>query len=675
MEHKLTSTIYADAYKYSQVLGYSVIPVGKDKKPLLKSWKEFQTRIATEDEIKGWWTKWPSANVGIVTGEISGITVIDVDTHKGASAQPFPDTYTVKTGNGGLQLYYKYHPGLSVSANAYPQFPHIDIRSDGGFVVAPPSVITPTVKGQNGVYEVVNGGEFAEFPGKLFGEKRKKKFTEKFTVGVGERNDSIVSVIGTILRNLAEKDFATDGWESVKKINETYKPPISEKELRTKFEAIVQKELNRRDSLGKPTPSPIQISTDERINILLRKNGNGVPYKDMTNAVLVLEQHPETKDSIKFNEFRQDIEYKGRPFEERDLLDLVHLMQSGAGLPNISKDTVLSAVQHYAHKNKYDEAVDWLESLVWDSTPRLEKWLITATGVEDDEYHRTVGMNWLCGMVRRMSQPGCIFDHVLVAVGDQGIGKTSLFRIIGGPWYKSYTGAVDNKDFYLTLRGAALLDLDEGVAMYKSESIKIKSIITQQVDEYRAPYDRTTKKIPRRFVFSMSTNDSEPFRDVTGNRRYWPIDIKEKVNFAWLEENREQLFAEAYYIVKSNVEIPFVPFELAMERQKDHLPEDEWTDSIKAYLRKSYKYCTGDEEYSVSLLEIYQEALKAERIEMFGRKQSLRISNILKSDCGMEKRRVRGGNDRQYRYFLTPKFAKQLQERPYVAEPDEFDTL
>jgi putative DNA primase/helicase len=58
-----------EALRYSK-MNLSVIPVGKDKRPLF-SWKEYQDRLATEDEIKTWWTKYPEANIGIVTGKIS----------------------------------------------------------------------------------------------------------------------------------------------------------------------------------------------------------------------------------------------------------------------------------------------------------------------------------------------------------------------------------------------------------------------------------------------------------------------------------------------------------------------------------------------------------------------------------------------------------------------------
>lgn len=675
---KTKSTLYADAYKYSEVYGFSVIPVGKDKKPLIQSWKSYQTERASSEQLKNWWTQFPDANIGIVTGQISGITVIDVDTHKGASSLPFPATFTVKTGNGGQQLYYKYAPGLTVSANAYSQFPHVDIRSDGGYVVAPPSRITPSTpegKEREGLYEVIDSMDFAHFPIHLFPKQAKKsRFTDKLNLKTGSRNSSIASVIGTIIQPMHESKITSDGWEAVQAINKTYTPPLPQHELEATFTSIVKKELSRRSTAGSPTPSPLQLSPTERMDVLLRKNGSNVPYKDMTNALLVLEQHPTTQGKIRYNEFRQEIEFDGKTFEEDDILHLVHMMQHDAGLPNISKDTVFAAVQYYAHKNRYDEAKSWLSSLTWDGTPRLSEWLIRATGVPTDDYHRGVGAQWFMGIIKRIMQPGCIFDNVLVVVGKQGVGKTSMFRILGGLWYKSFTGTVENKDFYLTLRGAIIIDLDEGVAMYRSESIKMKSIITQTTDEYRAPYDRMMKKYPRRFVFSMSTNDTEPFRDVTGNRRYWTVDVQQKIDFKWLEDNRDQLFAEAYQAYKNKTPLPEVDVKVAEMHQENHLPDDPWTEAITDYVRKSYAYCTGDANYSLTIAEIFKDALKGDHIERLERKHEMRIATILRVELGMERRRIMEENDRRYRYFITAEKLIDLKAHPLVPLQDKPDT-
>ena len=667
------SSLYGQAFSL-HVGGYSIIPVGKDKKPLIPSWKTYQKRHATDEEVEVWWKKWPNANIGIVTGEISGITVVDVDVYKGGTISKFPETFTVKTGNGGYHLYYKYQPGFTVSASAYPDLPFTDIRGDGGYVVGPGSKTAyadKDGKAVGGLYEVIRNVPPQPFPTKLFPKaKLKKTLTSTIGVSTGGRNDSIASFIGKLLQASKEPEWENEVWPATQRANATYRPPLPEKELRTTFESIVKKEKARREAL---IVSPIQVKTEDSVvDVHIRRNKSGIAYKDMANVHAILSEHPYFKDTIKYNEFRQEVEYKKKPLEEKDLLKIQYFMQTDAELPGISKDVVYDAIQRHAHLNAYDEAQEWVKSLEWDETPRLSSWLSDATGVENDTYHQGVGAQWFMGMIKRIMLPGSIFDYMLVVVGPQGIGKTSLFRILGGPWYKSYTGAIDNKDFYLALRGAMIVDLDEGAALYRSEAIKIKSIITDTHDEYRAPYDRIMKKYPRRFVFSMSTNDTEPFRDVTGNRRYWTIDTKETVNFKWLQDNREQLFAEAYHYFNHGIKVPEVPMLEASERQETHLPEDTWTDMIVNEVMKSQAYCEGKEEYETTIIDIFQAVFSMESVARITRAQEMRIANIFKKELGLEKHRVMKDGKQKVRWHISNEKRKELQETNATRVLDDF---
>ncbi len=129
------------ALEYLHKYNFSIIPVKPDKKPYIK-WEEFQKRKPTEDEIKDWWNKWPSAMIGIVTGEISDLFIIDIDTKEGqANIEQFiPDsliTPTVLSPRGGNHLYFRNpKEKLTIGAGVILG---TDFRGNGGFIVAPPS--------------------------------------------------------------------------------------------------------------------------------------------------------------------------------------------------------------------------------------------------------------------------------------------------------------------------------------------------------------------------------------------------------------------------------------------------------------------------------------------------------------------------------------------------------
>ena len=105
---------------------------------------------ATTDprRVEIWWDRWPYANVGVPTGERSGLLVLDVDPRDGGPQSlvalerahgPLPRTARARTGGGGVHVYFRYPAGEEVRNSAGRLGPGLDVRGEGGYVVAPPS--------------------------------------------------------------------------------------------------------------------------------------------------------------------------------------------------------------------------------------------------------------------------------------------------------------------------------------------------------------------------------------------------------------------------------------------------------------------------------------------------------------------------------------------------------
>jgi hypothetical protein len=127
--------------------GWSVVPVRPQEKRPLIAWQAYQATRATADEVRAWYARWPQANVAIVTGAVSGLVVLDMDPKHGGEASlsdlerrhgQLPPTVESLSGGGGRHLYFA-HPGGHVH-NRVGLAPGIDLRADGGVIVAPPSL-------------------------------------------------------------------------------------------------------------------------------------------------------------------------------------------------------------------------------------------------------------------------------------------------------------------------------------------------------------------------------------------------------------------------------------------------------------------------------------------------------------------------------------------------------
>tara|TARA_R100001530_G_scaffold56641_1_gene41341 strand:+ start:272 stop:2314 length:2043 start_codon:yes stop_codon:yes gene_type:complete len=144
-----------------QKRGMSIIPLKpNDKRPLVASWKDYQKKPLNIGDLRGFWKETPEANVGIITGSVSGVTVVDVDGEKGRQALinagiSLPETYTVQTPKG-WHYYYRYNNLFKTGAGFLD---NVDVRNDGGYVVAPPSAVNDT----DYVVIVDNNGEFSEY--------------------------------------------------------------------------------------------------------------------------------------------------------------------------------------------------------------------------------------------------------------------------------------------------------------------------------------------------------------------------------------------------------------------------------------------------------------------------------------------------------------------------------
>ena len=235
--------------------GWSVIPVGPDKRPLV-NWKEFQTRRATPEELVTWWTNNPDAQIGIVTGQISDLTVIDVESDGDFNLVKDP-TFMIETGGKGRHYYFKYEKEFK---NAVKVFPSVDVRSEGGYVVGPGST---TSKGPYSVIRDTDVLQMSSTTKTMFLEANKKElpwwvssgptqYPRQSTEGLdyagsgeGGRNDAMTKFAGSIHAKLHPSLWASIGWQMFEQGNLKNSPPLSPYEIRVIWNSIGSRETTQ----------------------------------------------------------------------------------------------------------------------------------------------------------------------------------------------------------------------------------------------------------------------------------------------------------------------------------------------------------------------------------------------------------------------------------------------
>lgn len=190
-----------------------------------------------------------------------------------------------------------------------------------------------------------------------------------------------------------------------------------------------------------------------------------------------------------------------------------------------SSRLIQNAFTEVAHKNAFHPIKKYLESHTWDGVPRAERIFVTYLGAPDTHYVRQVTRKMLLAAVTRLYRPGCKFDQMLVLIGPQGAGKSSLLAKLGREWFSDSLRTFENKEAGEHLQSGWIFEIGELSAMKKSEVEEVKAFLSKTEDRYRVAYDRQVSEFPRKCVFFGTTNTRDFLRDTTGNRRFWPVEI------------------------------------------------------------------------------------------------------------------------------------------------------
>ncbi|BAN51111.1 VapE domain-containing protein [Metapseudomonas resinovorans] len=540
----------------------------------------------------------------------------------------------VFTGGGGHH-YYLQKPSDFPTVGKRPEYPGIDFKKLGGQVVAPGAVHPDTGKRYMSEFFLLGPDETPGAPAALLDLLRVRRMAPPEGANGDDRWGEIEPwQLAAALARLPVDDYGEgshDDWFQFMCACHHATAGAGREEFiawstqAAGYEDHAELIGYRWDSLASRAGSGGRPTTIRHLYQVLGRHGIGIPHPapegdfdvapvdgDMLPTLqrteggkivssypncLKLVQHISARLGLVYDEFgcayhlvASELPWAvdaGRRLDD-DLLRLIRKYLVESTGVNWGKDDVTDAVLTLARENPIHPVRAYLAGLTWDGKPRLDTLLVRYAGAADNAYVRAIGAKTLIAAVRRVHQPGCKFDNVIVLEGDQGCGKSSFVKSLSPhvEWFSdSPIGNTESKDAPLSLQGRWIIELGEMSVLSKSGVEALKAFVSSSIDHVRRPYGRMHEELRRQCIFIGTTNQTAYLKDQTGNRRFWPVKVG-TIDLDGLVADRDQLWAEAAAreAAGESLLLPQELWGVAAIEQEDRVAEDPWADTLRDYL-------------------------------------------------------------------------------------------
>lgn len=382
----------------------------------------------------------------------------------------------------------------------------------------------------------------------------------------------ICNAYGTFAAAVAEAGIEVELLHPTGKIDDLLVgwPESKRREL---FESLPR--LSRNDLVQSPT------SLAKRYNLAFKQDAKGTVtvHQHSANVMRLMEEH-QGFPKIWRNTDNNRVMVGDKPAEpDRTEVEIANHFQYNLGFDKVTNRLIFTCVQALARINSRSPFLEYIKSQKWDGVARLDEWMIKHWGAKDEVFTREVSRKWLTSACARMDRPGTKVDWMLIVVGPQSTGKTSMPGIIFNGSNLTLYGDHNDKDLHMLLHSALCIGFDELDSFGKRESSNLKAMVTRNEDAFRPPYGASVEIFPRRFtLYGCGNRDEFLQHDPSGYRRYAVLEIAKLLDFKGLEADRDQLWAEAWHTYTSGDR--FWEVEGASEHAQNHVSPNPLEDQI-----------------------------------------------------------------------------------------------
>lgn len=565
-------------------------------------------------DIKEWWDTYPTDNVGIVTGRVSGnlgVIDIDYDDDSGKDGYQFlrawekvhgnlPETWTVTTARGGQHLYYRFEG--TVPPNTANEEIGIDFRGEGGYVMAPPSIHPNGTEVEWDFhpddYDLAWADErvmeFLKAISPTNAVSRNGSFDLPETIMNGERDNVLFKYACSLqAQGYSDAEITVLVHDANSRRCQT---PLSKRDVDMKIRQALKYEKGRPLDLAK-------VKTERSVTLAV--TSKGAIKQTVDNCIEAVSNDPGLDgrfcyDTMSYTKMvRLPVPWRDGDgysvIRDSDYAELTAYLERKYEL--YGKNKAIDAVLAVCERNKINPLTEWLDSLQWDGHDRISSMLTLCLGAEQSEYNVSVAHLMMQGAVRRAYEPGCKFDYMVVFVGKQGQGKSYfLSRLAMRPeWYLDNMNTFEGDASIEKLRGVWIAEVAELTAMKRQKDVEtIKAFVTTRIDTIRPKYARETEQRPRTCIMVGTTNDKTFLTDKTGNRRYLCVDtlsVQPTLNMYSAEADSffEQCWAQAVHVYKTQRPPLIMPASLMEDVQRSqeaHMEDDPRVGIIQQWLEE-----------------------------------------------------------------------------------------
>ena len=256
-------------------------------------------------------------------------------------------------------------------------------------------------------------------------------------------------------------------------------------------------------------------------------------------------------------------------FTDADEAFLRYWFQSKYQIYN--RNILHDALQIFLKTHMVNPVQELLHSLQWDKQPRLERFLPDIMKCEDTAAVREISKLIFAGGVRRAFEPGCKFDYMPILIGEQGCGKSTIVEWLG----MGHSGKVNTfigAEAIESLFGIWIGEVDELSAMKKSKDREIiKAFLSTATDSFRIKYEKFPQQIRRRCILIGTTNSRSFLNDMTGNRRFFPVEVHSSAKYLYSHDEEVK-----YYISQCWAEAVILYKDGKMPKDYNHALDDEF---------------------------------------------------------------------------------------------------